>query len=68
MQSAPVAIYVSGISTPKVHPEFPPRPGTLTLIAEDYTVAQIAETLSIGYGTVQTHLRNIRIKLESRGR
>jgi hypothetical protein len=25
-----VAFYVTGISTPEVHPEFPPRPGTLT--------------------------------------
>ena len=25
-----VAIYVTGISTPEVHPEFPPLPGTLT--------------------------------------
>jgi hypothetical protein len=28
-----VALYVTGISTPEVHPEFPPRPETLTLIA-----------------------------------
>jgi len=27
-----VALYVTGISTPEVHPEFPPRPGTLTAI------------------------------------
>jgi hypothetical protein len=27
-----VAIYVSGISTRKVHPEFPPRLGTLTFV------------------------------------
>jgi len=25
-----VALYVTGISTPKVHPESPPLPGTLT--------------------------------------
>jgi hypothetical protein len=25
-----VALYVMGIYTPEVHPEFPPRPGTLT--------------------------------------
>jgi hypothetical protein len=25
-----VALYVTGISTPEVHPEFPPRCGTLT--------------------------------------
>jgi len=25
-----VALYVTGISTPEVHPEFPPRRGTLT--------------------------------------
>jgi len=27
-----VALYVTGISTPEVHPEFPPRPGTLTSV------------------------------------
>jgi hypothetical protein len=34
-----VAIYVTGISTPEVHPEFPPLLGTLTdsLIAQKST-------------------------------
>jgi DNA-binding NarL/FixJ family response regulator len=36
----------------------------LKLLAEDYTVGQIAEMYSIAYGTVKTHLDNIRIKLE----
>jgi len=29
-----VAIYVTGISTPDVHPEFPPLLGTLTIYTE----------------------------------
>jgi hypothetical protein len=31
-----VALYVTGISTPEVHPEFPPRPGTLTNLNADF--------------------------------
>jgi hypothetical protein len=35
-----VAFYVMGISTPEVHPEFPPLPGTLTLGAGlDHSIA-----------------------------
>jgi hypothetical protein len=41
-----VAIYVSGISTRKVHPEFPPRPGTLTDAVTPDVLAAIEPSLT----------------------
>jgi hypothetical protein len=48
-----VALYVMGISTPKVHPEFPPRAGTLT----DTTACAMTETYQVVPGlAISGHL------------
>lgn len=38
----------------------------LALIIEEYTTAEIAEKLFIGFGTVETHRRNLLVKLGAR--
>lgn len=38
----------------------------LHLIAEEMTTSEIADTLNISFGTVETHRKNIREKLNAR--
>lgn len=38
----------------------------LQLIVDEYTTSEIAEKLFIGFGTVETHRRNLLMKLEAR--
>ncbi len=56
-------------STKKAHqfPRLSPREkDVLRLIVKEYTTAEIAEALFISFGTVETHRRNILMKLGAR--
>jgi hypothetical protein len=64
-----VALYVTGISTPEVHPEFPPRPGTLTfgrllivtrVLEEGWSVAAAAESVGVSRATAHKWIRRFR--------